>query len=564
MARKLVRIDKYTNEYSIPVSRNIATLNYITLFGDDEIQGIVLERSMDGFGEGEETSTIYYEGDDIPEISKELEGVEEASEEFREEDHPRDGDGKFTSKGGGGVKSYKEDKLKEVEPKKEIKEKQDKINKTVTDKVEEAIEELGIQGKIYDVAMQGSYEKGTDLPSSGSDMDLFVVFKTDVSQEERDRLGLEIGRKVLNEDFAESQGWTDYYDEEVTATSKYVQAFFKDGEQDVEVQIVPTRYLTLEQIKEKKLNGDDIDIGMERTPHQTEYMKEALKGKEGEVRVLKKFMKEAGLYGSNLKDMGFSGYSAEVLIDKFGSFEDVIDFFADLKEGDVVDKQGGGKRNKENAFSIIDPIDPNRDLVSAFSTQKIGKTISIAKHFKETGEIPETKYREMDSATISFDSDEMNEDKLSGQVRRLAKSYQEQLSKMGFDIETKKENVNGIGVEVPDFSFDSEWDNDKQKNIVKINFGSNSMTIPKEYKDKGVDIDREKAVAGYRKANSGADFVEEDGKLKAIKQRPFTNMGDAIQYLMNSEGKIVKSKQNEFIKNTGRISIGKSKFENLG
>lgn len=461
------------------------------------------------------------------------------------------------------VKSYKADTLKKVEPKKEIKEKQDKINKTVTDKVEEAIKELGIEDKIYDVAMQGSYEKGTDLPESGSDMDLFVVFKTDVPQEERDKFGLEIGRKVLNKDFAESQGWTDYYDEEVTATSKYVQAFFKDGKQDVEVQIVPTRHLTLEQIKEKKLNGEDIDIGMERTPHQTEYMKEALKGKEGEVRVLKKFMKEAGLYGSNLKEMGFSGYSAEVLIDQFGSFENVIDFFADLKEGDIVDKQGGGKRNKENAFSMIDPIDPNRDLVSAFSTQKIGKTINVAKYFKETGKIPKTKYREMDSATITFDSDESNEDKLIGQVRRLAKSYQEQLGKMGFEVNTKEETINGIKVEVPDFSFESEWDNDKQKNTVKINFGTNTKTIPKEYKDKGVDLDRERAIDGYKKANSGLKFVEEDGKLKAIKERQFTDIADAIKYLMNTEGKIVKSNQNEFIKNNGRTSTGKSKFEEI-
>ncbi len=61
-------------------------------------------------------------------------------------------------------------------------------------------------------------------------------------------------------------------------------------------------------------------------------------------------MKDAGLYGSNLKQQGFSGYSAEVLIDEYGSFENVIDFFADLKGGDMVDKQGGGKRNKENAF----------------------------------------------------------------------------------------------------------------------------------------------------------------------------------------------------------------------
>ena len=484
------------------------------------------------------------------------------TESFEEDEHPRDGDGKFASKGGGGsVSEYKETTMKDVETKPEVKEIQEKLDKNVTNKVEDAIKELGIEDKIYDVAMQGSYEKGTDLPASGSDMDLFVVFNTDVSEEEKNQYGLEIGRKVLNKDFAESQGWTNYYDEEVTATSKYVQAFFKDGEQDVEVQIVPTKHLTLEQIRDRKLDGKDIEIGMERTPHQTEYMKTALKGKEVEVRVLKKFMKDAGLYGSNLKQQGFSGYSAEVLIDEYGSFENVIDFFADLKEGDVVDKQGGGKRNKENAFSIIDPIDPNRDLVTAFSTQKIGRTINVAKKFKETGKIPEPEYREMDSTTITFDSDEVNEDTLIGQVRKMAKSYQSVLGKMGFNVETNTEKVNDINVELPDFSFDAEWDNDKKKNIVKINMGSNNITIPKEYKDKGVPLGMEKAINIYKEKNKGLKFVEEDGKLKAIKKRQFTSMIDAVNYLNNNpEGKLSKSKQTDQIKSNGRVSTGKTIF----
>lgn len=523
-----------------------ATWKYVTLFDE----------------EGEITEQ--YSVDIIDGVDQEYVDMEEA-EEFDETKINREPSGsskggQFAKKEGGDVSSYKEEKLEEVEPDKKIKDKQKNIDKKVTDKVEDAIKELGIEDKIYDVAMQGSYEKGTDLPSSGSDMDLFVVFNTDVSQEERDKFGLEIGRKVLTKDFVESQGWDFDYNEEVTATSKYVQVFFKDGEQDVEVQIVPTRHLTLEQIKEKKLNGEDIDIGMERTPHQTEYMKEALKGKEGEVRVLKKFMKEAGLYGSSLKQMGFSGYSAETLIDNFGTFEDVIDFFSELKEGDIVDKQGGGKRNKQNAFSIIDPIDPNRDLVSAFSTLKIGKTINVAKKFKETGEIPESKYKEMDSATLSFETDETNEDTLIGQVRKLAKSYQKQLKKRyGFSVKSKEENVNGIKVDVPDFSFDAEWDNDKQKNIVKINFGTDTMTIPE-------NIERELPEKANIEAvkKGGKQVITRDGKNYSVEPAKFTSILDAIRDLsVNWEGKLEKTNQNNFIKDTGVVSSGKAHFEEL-
>jgi tRNA nucleotidyltransferase (CCA-adding enzyme) len=271
-------------------------------------------------------------------------------------------------------------------------------------------------------------------------------------------------------------------------------------------------------------------------------------------------MKEAGLYGSSLKHMGFSGYSAETLIDNFGTFEDVIDFFSELKEGDIVDKQGGGKRNKQNAFSIIDPIDPNRDLVSAFSTLKIGKTINVAKKFKETGEIPESKYKEMDSATLSFETDETNEDTLIGQVRKLAKSYQKQLKKRyGFSVKSKEENVNGIKVDVPDFSFDAEWDNDKQKNIVKINFGTDTMTIPENIEKY---LPEEANIEAVKKG--GKQVITRDGKNYSVEPAKFTSILDAIKDLgVNWEGKLEKTNQNNFIKDTGVVSSGKARFEEL-
>ena len=577
----LIRKEVYTDNFKNPVLPKDSTVRYVTIFHQDkvEIEKQYQEYSENGWNIVSKTPNVDYYDEEIEYEEIEYEEIEDeeiiATED--NDNHEPAGTskgGQFAKKDGGSVSEYKETTMKDVETKPEVKEIQKKLDTNVTNKVEEAIKELGIEDKIYDVAMQGSYEKGTDLPASGSDMDLFVVFNTDVSEEEKNQYGLEIGRKVLNKDFAESQGWTNYYDEEVTATSKYVQAFFKDGEQDVEVQIVPTKHLTLDQIRERKLDGKDIEIGMERTPHQTEYMKTALKGKEVEVRVLKKFMKDAGLYGSNLKQQGFSGYSAEVLIDEYGSFENVIDFFADLKGGDMVDKQGGGKRNKENAFSIIDPIDPNRDLVSAFSTQKIGKTINVAKKFKETGNIPKPEYREMDSTTITFESDEMNEDTLIGQVRKMANSYQSVLGKMGFNVETNNEKVNGIDIELPNFSFDAEWDNDKKKNTVKLNLGSNNITIPETSKDKGISLSPptpkipkeawDKNIQKYRDNNKGLDFIEEDGKLKVIRKNQFTNMTDAIDYLnKNPEGKLVSTNQTDQIKNNGRVSTGKSKFQNI-
>ena len=164
----------------------------------------------------------------------------------------------------------------------------------------------------------------------------------------------------------------------------------------------------------------------------------------------------------------------------------------------------------------------------------------------------------MDSVTITFDSDEVNEDKLIGQVRKLAKSYQKQLDDLGFNINTQEEIINGIKVEIPDFSFESEWDNDKQKNTVKINFGTDTMTIPENFEK---ELNQKADIEAIKKG--GKQVVTRDGKNYSVEPRKFTDISDAVQYLINSENKIKGSKQNEFIKNNGRISTGMSKFENI-
>jgi len=52
--------------------------------------------------------------------------------------------------------------------------------------------------------------------------------------------------------------------------------------------------------------------------------------------------------------------------------------------------------------------------------------------------------------------------------------------------------------------------------------------------------------------------------LKAVKVFPFTEMIDAIDYLnKNPEGKLVNTNQTEQIKSNGRVSTGKSEFQNI-
>ena len=531
----LYKIEVYTDEFKQPVLPKIAKVRYVTIFKENEV-GIkkqYQEYSENGWEKHSNKSIIRYY---------------KAVEEFREEEHPRD-HGKFTTKGGGNKGDFKSKLKDRIKPNNKIRAIQKEVDDEITGKVWNTIDELGIRDKIKDVAMQGSYEKGTDLPTSGSDLDIFVVFNTDVSKDERERLGVQIGMKSLD-------GKNPYIQD---ATSKYAEAVFDHKGQRMEVQIVPTRHLTLDQIKNKTVDGKKIDIGMERTPHQTAFMKKALKGKEEEVRILKQFMKDTGLYDSSMKSQGFSGYATEVLIHNLGSFENVMEFFANLKVGEVI---GGEKGNKDNIFSLIDPIDPNRDLISAFSPKKIGRTIKTAQHFLKHGEPPKKiEPIEMKSVTISYNTTQFNEDTLSGQIRKTQNSIISQLKGLGFEIPSKTENIiKGFSVEIPRISSDKEEGESK----VSLTFGMNELTIPETYKDKGVPVEMKDAVDAYKEANKNREFVEEDGRLKAIKKRPFTHLADAVRYLTTSGINLLqKTGVTNDMQGGITTSIGKSKFEDL-
>lgn len=557
---ELLRIDKFTDDKKKPVTPKNATYRYIAIFeGDDIIH--VTQYSEHGFDiDTDKTSILYYEGDDIPEIVDEEE--DEATEDFKESDHPRgqpDNAGQFATKDGS-KSDYTKDLKERVKPNTKMKTLQKEVDKEITDKVWEAVYDMDIRDKIKTVEMQGSFAKGTDLPvfegdSKGSDLDLFIVFKSDVPEEERNNLGFEIGMKALD-------GKDPY---EQNATSRYAEAIFDHKGEKMEVQVVPTRHLTREQIENKEYDGEEITIGMERTPHQTKFMKDNLTPEmQEETRMLKSFMKESKLYDSSMKSQGFSGYSTESLIYNLGTFDKVVDYFADFKEGDTLNKSDReddlGKGNKDNLFSLYDPIDKNRDLISAFSPVKIGRTIETMRYFKEHGKIPsEISSVNKDSVTVKYTNTENNEDTLAGQARKSEKAIIKQLNKIGFNVEVKEEVVKGLKdpIQVPR----SKMDQDKDSNEVSLTFGVDSYEID-EYSKRELN-----PKANIEAVKKGGTRVEQiDGKNYGFYKRPYTNIADALKFLTTDNVEKTGMSKGTIgdMKNGVKISTkNKDKFENM-
>ena len=471
-----------------------------------------------------------------------------AQEEFREEDHPRD-HGKFTTKGGAQSKKvdeYIKKSREEIKPKKEEREKLVEVDEIVSRNIEEVIQIQGYQDQIAYVEMQGSYAKGTDL-TGNSDLDLFVIFKKDVPRDDFERIGLELGKKALKD----YKPYTRY------AEHPFTEAFVGD----VEIQIVPAYDISLEDIKNKNLGS-----ATDRTPHQTRFMNENLTEEQKEdVRLLKNFMKENRTYGSDEKIKGFSGYSAEVLVHHFKSFEGVLHFFANFIRGTNVGTPAG---QHDTPFTIVDPIDSNRNLVSAFSDQKIARMVKVSKEFLKTGEIPKPTTSKVTSIGMSLEYNERSDDKLFGEINRSITAISKHLGEQGYKTKTEDEQVvKNWNVSIPRVSYEL----DKKNNKIDIHFGLDNFENATPVRVRGPPIENQKAVDSFMDANPDSkiqmEIIDGEKRLVRYEEREHKNAQDTLNGLLTtklekigiSKGIIDDIKKNGFlIKNKKE-----REFENL-
>ncbi|MDD1720940.1 MAG: CCA tRNA nucleotidyltransferase, partial [Euryarchaeota archaeon] len=122
---------------------------------------------------------------------------------------------------------------------------------------------------------------------------------------------------------------------------------------------------------------------VDRTPFHQKYVTEHLGGKQDEVRLLKQFLKGAGIYGAELRRKGFSGYLCELLVIQYGSFAGVLESARNWKIGTYITIN----TSRDNAFYdplvVIDPVDVNRNVAAAVSLDSFSTFIDSARSFIE-------------------------------------------------------------------------------------------------------------------------------------------------------------------------------------
>jgi len=268
--------------------------------------------------------------------------------------------------------------LKEITPTAEEQEHLKRVASELVEKVAEAARELGVK---IEPLIVGSVAKGTFLKDP--DIDIFVQFPTSTSREVLEQQGLALGLKVL------PKGRKQY------AEHPYVQGEFRG----FDAEIVPCFAIT---DPSQKMSAVD------RTPFHTKFIAANLGPRQGgEVRLLKRFLKGVGAYGAEEAVRGFSGYLAELLVIRYGTFRGVLEAAARWPESIRLDAgiwagaspgtgdagahtiQSGSTQaphvktlvTRGEPLVFTDPVDPSRNVASALSTEKYSLFIHASQSY---------------------------------------------------------------------------------------------------------------------------------------------------------------------------------------
>ncbi len=267
----------------------------------------------------------------------------------------------------------------------------------------------------------GSAARGTWL-SGDHDLDVFIGVPEGSSLAP----ALEIARRVAP-DF-----------EERYAEHAYVHAIFEGFELD----LVPC-YLVEDASR--------IVSAVDRTPFHNRYVSARIKGLEDEVLLLKQFMKGVGVYGSELKVGGFSGYLAELLVIRYGSFLDVLEGASLWRPGEVIDLAGHSSQNHEAPLVVVDPVDPGRNVAAALALDRMFTFVAAGRLFLEKPVLEfffpeaisplsdeelceEMAKRKSTLILLEFAAPDLVEDVVFPQLRKAEESVRALLDRNGFSV----------------------------------------------------------------------------------------------------------------------------------
>ncbi len=330
------------------------------------------------------------------------------------------------------AKEICEEVLKKIKPSEEEENLLKKVANDILNRVSRTLEEADLDFKI---GLEGSFRKGTWLKGE-TDVDIFVRIPASANEETLRNVYYPYLKDAVR----------DLNPVERFAEHPYVEVF----EEGVRVNIVPCY----------DVKPGEWKSATDRTPYHTEYvLKHLPEEARDEVRLLKKFMKGIGVYGAEIKVLGFSGYLCELLIIHYGDFLKTLKAASNWRPVEIIDVAGVSRLSKKelldrfkgNPLIVIDPVDPMRNVAAAVSLDSFSKFVLAARKFLEKPDEsfffpPEKKplsywslrsfLQKRRSHLFFFVVEELNlvPDVLWGELRKASSALASLLKREGFSV----------------------------------------------------------------------------------------------------------------------------------
>jgi tRNA nucleotidyltransferase (CCA-adding enzyme) len=348
----------------------------------------------------------------------------------------------------------------------------------------------------------GSFAKGTWIRGH-ADLDVFVKFDPSTPEGEFERVGLEVGNIA-------TRGYP--------RGKKYAQHPYTEANVDgVRVNIVPCF----------DVKPGEWKSAADRSPFHVKLVEKLPAESKKQVRLLKLFMHGVGVYGAEIQVQGFSGYAAEVLVIKHGSFESVLHWFASY-----------GPIRVGRTFFLPDPVDEERDLGIAVSGQSLGRMVLASRGFLRRPDLayfqrmsgkthPSLK---QDVVAVVFSHKRLSEDTLWGELRKTSRHIVRHLEVNGF-VQARCMAASN---------------NEDMSAILLI---PEVTKLPASEQRLGPSVDRKKDLQAFINSNakdSRLVWVDDDARVRLLRPREYVELTELLTDVVRGKaGPVGASKELE-------------------
>lgn len=204
----------------------------------------------------------------------------------------------------------------------------------------------------------GSAARGTFL-SDRLDIDLFLLFPPGLPRPDLERHGLRLGRALFEEV------------EMRYAEHPYLRGRFAG----FPVDAVPGYAIP---------DPAHPQSAVDRTPFHHQYLMERLSSELiEEIRLAKQFLRSLGIYGSEARTQGFSGYAVELLILRHGSLGEFLRAARGWRAPVRIEFMAGSAPRVPDETPLVmdDPVDPARNVTSALSRRNFSTLLLAARAY---------------------------------------------------------------------------------------------------------------------------------------------------------------------------------------